>query len=74
MDAKRDYAIGEPDKKDFIMQPHHLLWSTIVGYMLVAVTISIITSLWIRHHLKQFDIGASCSLKQVPLNLKKFKK
>ena len=56
------------------MQPHHILWSTIGGYMLLAVTISIITSLWIRHHLKRFDTGASCALKPLPLNSKKFKK
>lgn len=44
------------------MQPHHLLWSTIIGYMLLAISISIITSLWIRHHLKNLEKGAYCVL------------
>lgn len=35
------------------MDPQLKLWGTILGYMLLALTISACTSLWIRHHLKR---------------------
>lgn len=44
------------------MQPHIMLWSTILGYMLIVVTLSVITSLWIRFHLKQIHKGSYCKI------------
>ena len=38
------------------MDPQLKLWGTILGYMLLALTISACTSLWIRYHLKRNDL------------------
>ncbi len=46
------------------MEPHHILWGTIFGYMALALTISCITSLWIRHHLKSKDLHPKRALKK----------
>lgn len=34
------------------MNADNTVWMTILGYMTLAITISVITSVWIRHHLK----------------------
>lgn len=46
------------------MEPHHILWGTIFGYMALALTISGITSLWIRHHLKSNDLHPKRAIKK----------
>lgn len=56
------------------MQPHHILWSTIIGYMLFVLALSVVTFLWVRYHLMQYEAGASCALKPLPLTLKKLNK
>lgn len=56
------------------MEPHHLLWGTIIGYMLLALTISVCTSLWIRHHLKNNDLHPRRAIKKKYLTLKKRRK
>ncbi len=53
------------------LEPHHILWGTIFGYMLLAVTISACTSLWIRHHLKSNDLHPRRAIKKKYLTLKK---
>ena len=56
------------------MQPHHVLWSTIIGYIMLALTISAITSLWIRYHLKRKDLHPRRAIKKRYLTLKRRKK
>ena len=46
------------------MEPQVKLWATIIGYMLLALTISACTSLWIRHHLKRKDLHPQRALKK----------
>jgi len=46
------------------MEPQVKLWATIIGYMLLALTISACTSLWIRHHLKRKDLHPRRALKK----------
>lgn len=46
------------------MEPHFILWSTIIGYIMLALTISTITSLWIRHHLKNNDLHPRRAIKK----------
>ena len=46
------------------MDPQFKLWGTILGYMLLALTISVCTSLWIRHHLKRKDLNPRRALKK----------
>lgn len=46
------------------MDPQFKLWGTILGYMLLALTISACTSLWIRHHLKRKDLNPRRALKK----------
>ena len=46
------------------MDPQLKLWGTILGYMLLALTISACTSLWIRHHLKRKDLNPRRALKK----------
>ena len=46
------------------MDPQFKLWGTIVGYMLLALTISACTSLWIRHNLKRKDLNPRRALKK----------
>lgn len=53
------------------MEPHHLLWGTIFGYMFLALTISACTSLWIRHHLKRKDLHPRRALKKRYLTAKR---
>ena len=53
---------------------HNLrLWGTIIGYMLLALTISTCTSLWIRYHLKRKDLHPRRALKKI-FNCKKAEK
>ncbi len=56
------------------LEPQHMLWGTIIGYMLLALTISTCTSLWIRHHLKNNDLHPRRALKKRYLLLKKRRK
>lgn len=56
------------------MEPHHILWGTIIGYMLLALTISGITSLWIRHHLKNNDLHPRRAIRKRYLILKRRRK
>ena len=56
------------------MQPHHILWSTIIGYIMLALTISAVTSLWIRYHLKRKDLHPRRAIKKRYLTLKRRKK
>lgn len=56
------------------MEPHHILWGTILGYILLAMTISACTSLWIRHHLKKKDLHPRRALKKRYLTLKRRRK
>ena len=53
------------------MEAHHLVWSTIIGYMILAISISIITSMWIRYHLRRKDLKPRRALKKRYLTLKK---
>ncbi len=53
------------------MEPHHVVWSTIIGYMILAISISIVTSMWIRYHLKRNDLKPRRALKKRYLTLKK---
>lgn len=53
------------------MEPHHVVWSTIIGYMVLAISISIVTSMWIRYHLKRNDLKPRRALKKRYLMLKK---
>lgn len=53
------------------MEPHHMIWGTIIGYMMLALTISFCTSLWIRHHLKNNDLHPRRAIKKKYLTLKK---
>ncbi|MBP2280349.1 hypothetical protein RCH20_000053 [Psychrobacter sp. PL15] len=53
------------------MQPDHIIWGTILGYMLLALTISACTTLWIRHHLKNNDLHPQRAIKKKYLTLKK---
>ncbi|BFM03907.1 MULTISPECIES: hypothetical protein [Psychrobacter] len=46
------------------MDPQFKLWGTIIGYMLLALTISTCTSLWIRYHLKRKDLHPRRALKK----------
>ena len=56
------------------MDPQLKLWGVIVGYMLLAVTISACTSLWIRHHLKNNDLHPRRAIKKRYLILKRRRK
>ncbi len=56
------------------MDPLTKVWGTIFGYMALAITISICTSLWIRHHLKNKDLHPSRALKKRYLMLKRRRK
>lgn len=56
------------------MEPHHMLWGTILGYMLLALTISACTSLWIRHHLKNKNLHPRRAIKKRYLTLKRRRK
>lgn len=56
------------------LEPQHMLWGTIIGYMLLALTISACTSLWIRHHLKSKNLHPRRALKKRYLILKKRRK
>jgi len=53
------------------MEPHHVVWSTIIGYMVLAISISIATSMWIRYHLRRKDLKPRRALKKRYLMLKK---
>ncbi|WP_201585771.1 hypothetical protein [Psychrobacter jeotgali] len=56
------------------MDPQVKLWGTIFGYMLLAISISICTSLWIRHHLKNKDLHPRRAIKKRYLTLKRRRK
>ena len=56
------------------MEPQVEIWATIIGYMLLAMTISACTSLWIRYHLKRNDLHPSRALKKRYLILKRRRK
>ncbi|MUG32195.1 MULTISPECIES: hypothetical protein [Psychrobacter] len=49
------------------MQSTQIIWVTIVSYMLLAVTISFITSLWIRYHLRRPTVFPHCLLTDRPV-------
>ncbi|WP_296405242.1 hypothetical protein [Psychrobacter sp.] len=49
------------------MQPTHMIWGTIIGYILFALAISMITSLWIRHHLKRKVVNQHCLMSDRPI-------
>ncbi len=53
------------------LAPQQLLWGTIIGYMLLALTISACTSLWIRHHLKNNDLHPRRAIKKKYLTAKR---
>lgn len=56
------------------MDPQLKLWGTIIGYMLLALTISVCTSLWIRYHLKRKDLHPRRAIKKRYLIAKRRKK
>ncbi|WP_201528889.1 MULTISPECIES: hypothetical protein [Psychrobacter] len=56
------------------LEPHHILWGTIFGYMLLALTISACTSLWIRHHLKNNDLHPRRAIRKNYLTAKRRQK
>lgn len=56
------------------MDPQVKLWGTIIGYMLLALTISACTTLWIRHHLKSNELHPRRALKKRYLILKRRRK
>jgi len=56
------------------MDPQLKLWGTIIGYMLLALTISACTSLWIRYHLKRNDLHPRRAIKKRYLILKRRRK
>lgn len=56
------------------MDPQLKLWGVIIGYMLLALTISACTSLWIRHHLKNNDLHPRRAIKKRYLILKRRRK
>ena len=56
------------------MDPQLKLWGTILGYMLLALTISACTSLWIRYHLKRNDLHPRRAIKKRYLILKRRRK
>ena len=53
------------------MDPQVKLWGTIIGYMLLALTISACTTLWIRHHLKSNNLHPRRALRKRYLILKR---
>lgn len=61
-------------RRDSTMDPQLKLWGTILGYMLLALTISACTSLWIRHHLKRKDLHPRRAIKKRYLILKRRRK
>ncbi len=44
------------------MESTNMIWGVIVGYILFACAISMITSLWIRYHLKRAVMYPHCLL------------
>lgn len=50
------------------MQSTQLIWVTIFGYMALALSMTLITSLWIRYHLRRPIIYPHCLLTDKPLN------
>jgi hypothetical protein len=56
------------------MDPQLKLWGTILGYMLLALTISVCTSLWIRYHLKRNGLHPRRAIKKRYLILKRRRK
>lgn len=56
------------------LEPHHMIWGTIFGYMLLALTISACTSLWIRHHLKNNDLHPRRAIRKKYLTAKRRQK
>ncbi len=56
------------------MEPHYMVWGTIIGYMTLALTISVCTSLWIRHHLKSNDLHPRRAIRKRYLILKRRRK
>ncbi len=56
------------------MEPHYMVWGTIIGYMMLALTISVCTSLWIRHHLKNNDLHPRRAIRKRYLILKRRRK
>ena len=56
------------------MNPQVKLWGTIIGYMLLALTISACTTLWIRHHLKSNNLHPRRALRKRYLILKRRRK
>ncbi len=56
------------------MDPQVKLWGTIIGYMLLALTISACTTLWIRHHLKSNNLHPRRALRKRYLILKRRRK
>lgn len=49
------------------MEPTNMIWVTIVGYILFASALSMITTLWIRYHLKQATVYPHCLLSDRPV-------
>lgn len=45
----------------------HIIWGTILGYIALALTISLITNLWIKHHLKRTITYPHCLLSDKPI-------
>lgn len=55
------------------MQTQYAIWATIGGYILLVLTLSSITTLWIRHHLKKPKQYPQCELKNSIYTLSLFK-
>lgn len=48
------------------MQSTYIIWVTIFGYMSIAITVSLITSFWIRHNLRKSFVYPHCLLSDRP--------
>jgi len=49
------------------MESINMIWGVIVGYIVFACAISMITSLWIRYHLKRAVMYPHCLLSDKPI-------
>ena len=50
------------------METTNMIWGTIVGYIIFASALSLVTTLWIRYHLKQTVVYPHCLLSDRPIS------
>lgn len=49
------------------MEPTNMIWGMIFGYIIFALGLSMLTTLWIRYHLKQTVVHPHCLLSDKPI-------